>query len=280
MLNCRQTYGPRERGRGPHGWMGTDGDQTHRQTHRQYPLGRTARHWPTDACASQLLALIPASCQLSKSSAPGAPHCTRSWNGEAAPRHAASPARTRHRQPSTPRARVLASGPCRVRCNRMPVAIRNEQLRPVSEPPRHRLARSQAAQRSVARRRRMLPAIVRAHPLPCAAGIGLAIGAGHCRGAILSPGNATVPFTPLAPARRTDLHRQRQSPTNEQAMRSRAPLQPFFYRFCLFLRRKKSEEASRIFVLSFTPLLGARCPPPGWRRCVGSASCCGTTMIT
>ena len=69
-----------------------------------------------------------------------------------------------HRQPSTPRARVLASGPCRVRCNRMPVAIRNEQLRPVSEPPRHRLARSQAAQRSVARRRRMLPAIVRAHP--------------------------------------------------------------------------------------------------------------------
>ena len=185
-----------------------------------------------------------------------------------------------HRQPSTPRARVLASGPCRVCCNRMPVAIRNEQLRPVSEPPRHRLARSQAAQRSVARRRRMLPAIVRAHPLPCAAGIGLAIGAGHCRGAILSPGNATVPFTPLAPARRTDLHRQRQSPTNEQAMRSRAPLQPFFYRFCLFLRRKKSEEASRIFVLSFTPLLGARCPPPGWRRCVGSASCCGTTMIT
>ena len=116
--------------------------------------------------------------------------------------------------------------------------------------------------------------------LPCAAGIGLAIGAGHCRGAILSPGNATVPFTPLAPARRTDLHRQRQSPTNEQAMRSRAPLQPFFYRFCLFLRRKKSEEASRIFVLSFTTLLGARCPPPGWRRCVGSACCCGTTMIT
>ena len=164
MLNCRQTYGPRERGRGPHGWMGTDGDQTHRQTHRQYPLGRTARHWPTDACASQLLALMTDSCQLSKSSAPGVPHCTRSWNGEAAPRHAASPARTRHRQPSTPRARVLASGPCRVRCNRMPVAIRNEQLRPVSEPPRHRLARSQAAQRSVARRRRMLPAIVRAHP--------------------------------------------------------------------------------------------------------------------
>ena len=83
--------------------------------------------------------------------------------------------------------------------------------------------------------------------LPCAAGIGLAIGAGHCRGAILWPGNATVPFTPLAPARRTDLHRQRQSPTNEQAVRSRAPLQPFFYRFCLFLRWKKREEASRIF---------------------------------
>ena len=164
MLNCRQTCGPRERGKGPNGRMGTNGDTTRRQTHRQYPLERTARYWPTDACASQLLALIPASCQLSKSSACWAPDCKGSWNGEAAPRHAASPARTRHRQPSTPRARVLASGPCPVRCNRMPVAICNEQLRPVSERPSHRPARSQAAQRSVARRRRMLPVIVRAHP--------------------------------------------------------------------------------------------------------------------